>query len=93
MMVHLSDAAEGNKHILLWTIDTDVVVLAVTSASCQPDHEVWVTLGVGKDFRHIPAHIIAKEPGSTRSSCLPLFHSFTGHDTVSFFNGIGKKTA
>ena len=92
-MVHLSDAAKENKHILLRTTDTDVVVLAVASALRHPEHEVWVAMGVGKDFRHIPAHLIARDLGPTRSSCLPLFHSFTGCNTVSFFNGISKKKA
>ena len=47
MMVHLSDAAKENKHILLRSTDTDVVVLAVASASLHPEHEVWVAMGVG----------------------------------------------
>lgn len=31
--------------------------------------------------------------GPDKSEVLPIFHSFTGCDTVSFFNGKGKKTA
>lgn len=85
-MTHLVDAAKDSKNIMIRTTDTDVVVLAVASASRYPDHEIWVAMGVGKDFRHIPAHIIARNLGPTKSSCLPLFHSFTGWDTVSFFN-------
>ena len=77
-MAHLSDAAKDSKHTLLLTMDTNVVV-------------IWAAMGVGKDFRHISAHHIAKELGPTRSSCLPLSHSFTGCDTVSFLNGTGKR--
>ena len=92
-MTHLVDAAKDSKNIMIRTTDTDVVVLAVASASRYPDHEIWVAMGVGKDFRHIPAHLIARNLGPTKSSCLPLFHSFTGWDTVSFFNSISKKKA
>jgi hypothetical protein len=52
-----------------------------------------VAMATGKDFRHIPAHHIAKAIGPEKSRCLPVFHSFTGCDTVSCFNGIGKKKA
>lgn len=93
MMVHLSHAAKDNKKIGIRTVDTDVVVLAVTAASHHPAHEVWIAMGTGKDFRHIPAHHIAQAIGPEKSCCLPMFHSFTGCDTVSFFNGIGKKKA
>lgn len=31
--------------------------------------------------------------GPQRARVLPLFHAFTGCDTVSSFNGKGKKTA
>ncbi|KAL8624293.1 hypothetical protein ACOMHN_034016 [Nucella lapillus] len=38
IMTHLVDAAKDSKHILIRTTDTDVVVLAVASASRYPDH-------------------------------------------------------
>lgn len=44
-------------------------------------------------FRYIPIHLIVAELGEEKAAVLPLFHSFTGCDTVSSFNGKGKKTA
>ena len=55
--------------------------------------EVWIAFGTGKDFRYIPAHIISTGLGPMKSLSLPMFHSFTGCDTVSHFANIGKKTA
>ncbi|KAL8560494.1 hypothetical protein ACOMHN_042314 [Nucella lapillus] len=56
MMVHLWHAAKDSRRILLRTVDTDVVILAVAAASRHPSHEVWVSMGTGKDLRHIAAH-------------------------------------
>ena len=39
------------------------------------------------------AHKIARGLGPDRSIALPMFHAFTGCDTVSSFGGRGKKTA
>jgi hypothetical protein len=93
MIVHLYHAAKDSRSIILRTVDTDVVVLAVAAASHHPSHEVWVSFGTGKDLRHIGAHHIARGLGPEKSHCLPIFHSFTGCDTVSFFSGVGKKKA
>ena len=74
------------------TVDTDVVVLAVSRSVCFPNIEVWVAFGVGKQLRFIPAHDIAIALGVEKARGLPFFHSFTGCDTVSSFGGKGKKT-
>ena len=52
-----------------------------------------VHFGAGKHYRVIDAIQISKSIGIPVSSVLPLFHSFTGCDTVSSFGGKGKKTA
>lgn len=97
MILHVADAIhEGYKKILLRTVDTDVVVLAVAAAaklSTISDLELWVAFGTGKHFRYIPVHEIAACIGPQRSEALPLFHAYTGCDTVSSFAGRGKKTA
>jgi len=41
----------------------------------------------------VPAHEIAKKLDRSKSLALPGYHAFTGCDTVSAFNGCGKKTA
>jgi hypothetical protein len=93
LILHLSDAAQHCSRILIRTVDTDVVVLAIAAAARHPGLEVWIAMGVGQSYRYISAHGIAGTLGRDKATCLPLFHSFTGCDTVSSFNGIGKKTA
>ena len=80
------------RKILLHTVDTDVVVLAVAGAA-KLNIELWVVFGTAKRFRYIPAHEIAVSLGPDISQALPMFHAYTGCDTVSSFYTRGKKTA
>ena len=94
ILLHAMDAARKSfSRILLRTVDTDVVVLAVSSCVYLDDTEIWVAFGVGNHLRYIPTHDITNSLGQQKSQALPLFHAFTGCDTVSFFAGRGKKTA
>lgn len=94
ILLHLEDAVnKGHTKISIRTVDTDVLVLAVTAAERLQIHELWVCFGSGKSFRHLAAHEIARGLGPERCIALPVFHAFTGCDTVSSFGGRGKKTA
>ncbi|KAG7153951.1 hypothetical protein Hamer_G027474, partial [Homarus americanus] len=96
MMVHAADALEcGHRRILIRTVDTDVVILAVALANERSEvlDELWLTFGTGKNRRYIAAHQIAKALGPEKSRALPVFHAITGCDTVSVFAGHSKKTA
>lgn len=55
--------------------------------------ELWVAFGTGKHYRIIPAHKIGSAIGHEKCLSLPMFHAFTGCDTVSCFAGRGKITA
>ena len=55
--------------------------------------QMWSAFGTGPHFRYIPAHEIAKTLGPDKSCALPMFHAYTGCDTVSSFATKGKKTA
>ena len=48
--------------------------------------------GSGKHFRYIDLNAIRDGLGIEKARALPGFHAFTGCDTVSFFNGQGKKS-
>lgn len=94
IMVHVADAIKmGFQKILVRTVDTDVVVLAVAVLSELGSAELWIAFGTGKNFRYIPAHEISASLGPQKSVVLPVFHAFTGCDTVSQFAQVGKKTA
>ena len=94
IFLHLQDAVQqGYSKVSIRTVDTDVVVLAIASANRLNISELWIAFGVGKSFRFIAAHEIAKVLGPDRCVALPMFHAFTGCDTVSCFGGRGKKNA
>ena len=94
MLLHTSHAAKrGHYNILIRTIDTDVVVLAVSVAhALQSRNELWLAFETGKSFRYFEAYKIAAGLGTEKALALPMFHALTGCDNVSSFAGYGKKT-
>ena len=65
MLLHAYHAAQHEHHaILIRTVDTDVVVLAVSLAQeLQPEDKLWLAFGTGQSFRYLAAHKIADELG------------------------------
>ena len=78
---------------MLRTVESDVLVLAVSSVVLLENTELWVAFITGKYLRYIPAHDIATTLGREKARALPMFHPFTGCNTVSSFAGRVKKTA
>ena len=94
LFLHVADAVnKGYMKLLVRTIDTDIVVVAIATLNRTKPEELWVEFGTGEHFRFIPIHEIAAAVGPRKSANLPLFHALTGCDTVSSFAGMGKKTA
>ena len=94
MLLHLEDAVKQHYNkVSIRVVDTDVVVLAITSAQRLEITELWVAFGAGKHFRFLPIHELASTLGPQKCIALPFFHSLTGCDTVSFFGGKSKKTS
>ena len=94
IILHLEDAVrEKHNRISIRTVDTDVVVLAVTAAQRINPSELRIAFGTGKNFRYLSIHEMARALGPEKCIALPVFHAFTGCDTVSSFAGRGKKTA
>ena len=96
MMLHSADAVQqGHHRVLLRTMDTDVLVLAIVLANWLQEQqaEIWVALGTDTKTCYIAAHDIARCLGPDMPRTLHVFHAFTGCDTVSCFVGRGKKTA
>ena len=97
MLLHVQDALQqGHKKILLRTVDTGVLALAVAFLQqvTEGEHlDLWVAFGTGNNFRYIATHEIATKLGPEVSKALHVFHAFTGCDTVSCFGDRGKKTA
>ena len=95
LLLHVADVVtHGRTRVVVRTVDSDVLVLCIAHKFNIPNMaELWVAFGTGQKFRLIPAHIIAEQLGRVKSAALPGFHAFTGCDTVSCFNGRGKRTA
>ena len=94
MLLHVAHAtAHGHQKVSIRTVDTDVIVLAVSQFQHLQLAELWIEFGVGKHYRFMPAHLIADSLGPEKAKALPFFHAITGCDTTSAFAGIGKRTA
>lgn len=96
MMLHAAAAMKcGHRNLVIRTVDTDVVVLAVwvVQELHESVDELWIAFGTGKNFRYIAAHELMSCLGPDKSKSLPIFHAVTGCDTVSAFAGRGEKTA
>ena len=93
MLLHASHAAHcGHHKILIRTVDTDVVVVAVSVAqSLGSEYGLWLAFGTSKYFQYIAAHKIANRLGPEKSLALPMFHALTGCDTVSSFVGMVRR--
>ena len=93
-MLHFQDAVrKDHSKVSIRTVDTGVVVQAISSDQQLNICELWVAFGVGKHFRFLAAHEMARSLGPDRCLALPLSHTLTGCDTVSYFGGRGKRTA
>ena len=54
VMLHAANVvSQGCKRILMIANDTDIIVLAVHLFAEIVADKLWVTLGLGKKFRHI----------------------------------------
>jgi len=95
MLLHAHDLAlRRYDKLLIRTVDTDVVVLAIAvMQELGRQVKLYIAFGTGKYFRYIAAHEIAHSLGPQKTKALPMFHALTDCDTVSSFVGHGKRTA
>ena len=96
IFVHVKELVlRGHKVILIDTVDTDVVVIAI---SCFNDlslfglEELWIEFGFGLNKKWIPIHDLVSVLGSKTTGIL-FSYAFTGCDAVSAFGGKGKVSA
>eukprot|EP00112_Aurelia_sp_Birch-Aquarium-sp1_P020665 Seg5381.3 transcript_id=Seg5381.3/GoldUCD/mRNA.D3Y31 product="hypothetical protein" protein_id=Seg5381.3/GoldUCD/D3Y31 len=78
LLLHAADAAkQGYKKIMIQTVDTDVVVLAVSMVQDIDVNELLVSIGVGKHLRYLAVHEISNSLGKKRvksSTGIPCIH-------------------
>ena len=92
MLHHVKDAMNcGFKSVMIRTVDTDVVVLAVAHFQGLPNIEkLWIAFGTCNDFRHIPIHEIASALCLQMVKVLLFCHAFTGCDVTSYFTNVER---
>ena len=98
IIVHVSHALQTSMQtIKVRTVDTDVVTILIGAfydlTAIQPQADIWVAFGMGKNYCFYSINTICCTLGEPRSRSLPVFHALTGCDTTSAFKGKGKKTA
>ena len=84
----------GAQKVLIRTVDTDVVVIAIAEYSnlclIRPDVSVCIAFGMGKHFQYISIDTICEALGPRKAKGLSLYHSITCCDTTLSFQGKGK---
>jgi len=94
IFIHAKDLSDaGHRRVTIITVDTDVVIIALSAFWDLQVDELWIELGVSKTKRWIPIHILAVRIGEEICRAMLFWYAFTGCDTVSQFQGRGKKTA
>jgi len=94
IFLHVADQIRcGHKEVMIRTVDTDVVVIAVGLFYQLGANKLWISFGTGQNHRYISIHDLAHALGPDNSQSLLFFYSFTGCDTTSAFANKGKKTA
>ncbi len=82
----------GYNSAIIRTVDSDIVVLAVSLFDDLGLETLWIAFNTGIHFSYIPVHEIAACLG-IKCKGLPFFHALTGCDTTSAFQFKGKCTA
>ena len=97
IMVHILHAIQqGDKKIMVQTIDTDVLVILIGQffylQQLYSVIDLWIVFGVGKDYCFYSINHIILNIGERTFKALLMFYTFTGCNiTSSFFRKENKK--
>ena len=81
MLLHAANASQsGMGKVMICTVDTDVVVIAIGMFSSLNLSELWISFGTGKNQCLLSTHSICGAIGAAKCNGLPFFHAFTGCD-------------
>ena len=82
---------KGLKSVMIRTVDTDVLNLALSFFQKLRLEKLWADFGSGKQRCFLPIHEMVLDPA--RVAGLRFFMALTGCDQVSFFAHVTKATA
>lgn len=90
IVLHALDAASnGATQLLIYSPDTDVLVLCLRRYPELCVKTSFVT-GTGQNRREIELGAISSALGSSKLAALPAFHALSGADVTGSFSGKGK---
>ena len=72
------------NRVVIHTVDTDVVLLGISAVSQRNALKLFIAFTAQKNFGYINVNDLAIFLGNDESKVLPIFHAFTGCDTVFF---------
>ena len=91
MLLHTNILAQcGHSKGKIITVDTDVIILAITLFSSLNIEELWIEFGSGQNRRWYPIHEIVDSIGRQYCEGILFQYAFTGCDSVSSFSPCGK---
>ena len=94
LLLHAKHASEtGQNSIIIRTVDSDVVVLALHAFPMLNLTHLWIEYGVGRHKRFLPIHQFAEKLGNNVCGGILFWHAFTEYDTVSAFAGHRRRTS
>ena len=91
MIFHIGQLSSP-ANVVVKTVDTDVVIIALGCINQLQDKNVWIEAGLQSKntLRYISINQIFDHFGQSFCKSLPAFHAFTGYDYTSSFNRKGK---
>ena len=92
MFLHALHASKNSKSILIKTVHSDVVTIAISVFHKLPMlNKLWIEFGTGKPLKFVPVHEIAAKMGKVTSQAFLFFHALSRCDITSSLSRKGKK--
>ena len=75
IFVHVNEIAQrGHSKVMVRTVDTDMVIIAIAHFLDIGLQELWIAFGTGKNFRYVPIQEIVATYGPEKSVAISRFH-------------------
>ena len=92
VFLHTNDMSQkGFASVMIRTVDTDVLNLALSFCKKLQLEKLWVDFGTGKQRCFLPVHEMVLNPAKVDG--LPFFMAVTACDQVDFFCHVSKTIA
>lgn len=90
LTLHANHATSRGQTSVIWSPDTDVAIIALSTIATHQRSSVVFATGTGNRRRILNLSAMADQLGTDKSTCLIGLHSLTGCDSTSSFYGRGK---